>query len=87
MEMRCKYSHATDALNDVFRYRRREAKSVKCAGPPPELINNNQAALRRSLQDRRCLEHFGHKGRNAAILDVTSTDAGEDMMNNVDLGR
>jgi len=73
-------------LVEVFRHRPGDAQAVERAGPPPHLIQQDEALGGRAVQDVGRLQHFDHEGGLADVEKIHGPDPGEDPVHDAEFG-
>ena len=82
--MRCKQRLCAHLVVQVLDDAPRQAQPVERARAPANLIQDDQAAGRRVVQDVRRLAHLHHEGGLSARQIVACSDAREDAVHQVD---
>ena len=84
--MSCKHRDAPNLLDDVLGNRLGQAVPVEGGRAASELVDDDETPLGRRSQYRRRLQHLGHERADPAVLRVTGPHAGEEVVDDVDLG-
>mmetsp|Transcript_2389 Transcript_2389/g.5050 ORF Transcript_2389/g.5050 Transcript_2389/m.5050 type:complete len:298 (-) Transcript_2389:891-1784(-) len=82
--MGCKDNHAAHAIHEVFQNGSCQTVAIKGGCSTAKLVNNDQRALGGRPQNCRRLEHFCHEGTDSSLLEIPSSDAGQNRVANVD---
>lgn len=86
VEMSCENSDASNLLDDVLGNRLGQAVPVESGRAAAELVDDDETSFGRRSQYRGRLQHLRHERADPAILCVPRPHAGEEVVNDVDLG-